>query len=176
MARLETSLQRINHWDAALAVRCNQACRLGFVREALRVASRLGDGVFWYGLMLIMPLTYGYAALGAVARMVLAGALGVAVYKLLKTVTSRPRPCEVYAVITAQARPLDRFSFPSGHTLHAVSFSTIATAYFPELGPPLWSFTAVVAASRPTLGLHYPSDVLAGGLIGWAIARAALSV
>jgi len=176
MARLESSLQRINQWDTALAVRCNLACRFGWAREVFRAVSRLGDGVFWYALMLLMLVIYGAEALGAVARMALAGMFGVALYGALKSATARPRPCEVYPTITAQAAPLDRFSFPSGHTLHAVSFSSIATAYYPDLGAPLWSFAALVAASRPILGLHYPSDVLAGALMGWAIAIMVLSV
>jgi undecaprenyl-diphosphatase len=62
--------------------------------------------------------------------------------------------------------PLDRFSFPSGHTLHAVSFSTVALFYYPQLGWLLVPFTLLVAASRIVLGLHYPSDVLVASVIG----------
>jgi undecaprenyl-diphosphatase len=74
--------------------------------------------------------------------------------------------------IRAGTPPLDRYSFPSGHTLHAVSFTAIATAHFPELGWVLVPFTVLVAASRVVLGLHYPSDVLAGAAIGAALAGA----
>jgi membrane-associated phospholipid phosphatase len=65
--------------------------------------------------------------------------------------------------------PLDEFSFPSGHTLHAVSFTIVALAYYPWLAPLLVPFTAGVALSRVVLGLHYPSDVLAatGIALGW---------
>jgi undecaprenyl-diphosphatase len=66
---------------------------------------------------------------------------------------------------------LDRFSFPSGHTMHAVAFSLIAATTFPELAWPLWSFTVLVALSRPMLGLHYPSDVLAGALLGTGVVQ-----
>ena len=62
--------------------------------------------------------------------------------------------------------PLDEFSFPSGHTLHAVSFTLIALAYVPMLAPLLVPFTLLVALSRIVLGLHYPSDVLAATVIG----------
>ena len=66
--------------------------------------------------------------------------------------------------------PLDRFSFPSGHTLHAVGFSLVAAAYYPELAPLLSGVTVMVAASRMVLGLHYPSDVLAGATLGAGVA------
>lgn len=76
--------------------------------------------------------------------------------------------------ITCNARPLDQFSFPSGHTLHAVAFTTITIAYFPQLAFLLIPFAFLVALSRMVLGLHYPSDVLAGAAIGAAIAGISL--
>jgi len=70
--------------------------------------------------------------------------------------------------------PLDEFSFPSGHTLHAVTFTIIALAYAPLLAPLLLPFALLVAASRVVLGLHYPSDVLAATLIGCGLGAVSL--
>lgn len=58
---------------------------------------------------------------------------GTILYRWLKAKTTRPRPYQVNRAIACSARPLDRFGFPSGHTLHAVAFSIIALAYFPQL-------------------------------------------
>jgi undecaprenyl-diphosphatase len=162
------------HWDLAVCIRCNRVSRIAFWRHFFRVTSRLGDGVFWYALMTVLPLLYGNEAWTTVARMVVAGALSLALYKWLKAKTSRPRPYQVYDAIAAAAPALDRFSFPSGHTLHAVSFSVVAIAGFPALAPLLLPFAALVALSRPVLGLHYPSDVLAGALIGCLVGNFAL--
>jgi undecaprenyl-diphosphatase len=96
----------------------------------------------------------------------LAALAGVACYKLLKVGTSRPRPYAVSPRIRLGTAPLDQFSFPSGHTLHAVAFSLMASSQYPELGWLLVPFTLLVAASRVVLGLHYPSDVLAGAALG----------
>jgi undecaprenyl-diphosphatase len=159
-------LRRIESLDLALCLRCNRLSRLPFWRQSFRAVSRLGNGVFWYVLMAALPLLYGPVAWPVVARMTAAGLLGLLIYRWLKHKTSRPRPYQVYAAVSAAAPALDRFSFPSGHTLHAVSFSLVAGAAFPELAPLLWGFTALVALSRPVLGLHYPSDVLAGALLG----------
>ena len=74
----------------------------------------------------------------------------------------------------AHVPPLDEFSFPSGHTLHAISFTMVALAYYPALVVLLVPFTVLVALSRVVLGLHYPSDVLAACLIGGALGSLAL--
>ncbi len=72
--------------------------------------------------------------------------------------------------------PLDRFSFPSGHTLHAVAFTIIASIHYPQLPFLLVPFTLLTAASRIVMGLHYPSDVLAGACLGAIIASASFLV
>ena len=72
--------------------------------------------------------------------------------------------------------PLDRFSFPSGHTLHAVGFTLLAVHAHPELAWFLIPFTVLVALSRLVLGLHYPSDVLTGAAIGTLMATLAIGL
>src|SRR5690606_16957595 len=76
--------------------------------------------------------------------------------------------------VRAWVAPLDEFSFPSGHTLHAVAFSTVAVAHYPVLAWALVPFTGAVALSRVVLGLHYPSDVLAATAIGGLLAAVSL--
>jgi undecaprenyl-diphosphatase len=95
-------------------------------------------------------------------------------YKILKRWTRRPRPFASDVRIRAWVAPLDEFSFPSGHTLHAVAFSIVAIAHYPMLATVLVPFTACVAVSRVVLGLHYPSDVLAAIGIGSTLAALSL--
>jgi undecaprenyl-diphosphatase len=72
--------------------------------------------------------------------------------------------------------PLDAFSFPSGHTLHAVAFTLVALGYWPWLASLLVPFTLLTATSRVALGLHYPSDVIAGAALGAAIGASSLAL
>jgi len=156
--------------------RVNRACHHDLIRQTFRFISRIGDGVVWYLLMLALPLRFGYAGLKAAGVMALAGAVGLLVYKSLKRTLVRERPYIRFAGIYPGIPPLDRYSFPSGHTLHAVAFTTLATAYFPVLGWALIPLALLIGASRVVLGLHYPSDVLAGGAIGATLAATALLI
>ena len=176
MSRLESGLERLRLWDSALCVRFNGAVRIAPVRRVFRIVSRLGDGVFWYSLMLALLATGGVDAFGPVGRMAGTGLVCTLIYKWLKSKTLRPRPFAVENAVRAGADPLDPFSFPSGHTLHAVAFSIVAIAFYPVLAWLLVPFTLLVAASRVVLGLHYPSDVLAGAALGALIARGALAL
>jgi undecaprenyl-diphosphatase len=98
----------------------------------------------------------------------------VVLYKLIKTRAVRERPYITHPAISCIAAPLDRYSFPSGHTLHAVSFAVIAIQAFPVLAWLLVPLALLIALSRVVLGLHYPSDVVAGALLGEGIAQVTL--
>ncbi len=170
MFSLKLPLQRISRYDIELCVFCNRQSRNLAVRYLFRIISRLGDGVFWYTLMAALLIQFQMAALMPVAHMLIVAALGTLIYKLIKGKTLRPRPFNVYPAIVCMGKTLDQFSFPSGHTMHAVAFSIIAVSYFPFLFWLVAPFALLVALSRPILGLHYPSDVLAGAALGTTLA------
>lgn len=176
MSQLHYALDFILRWDRRVCVRLNGTLRFWPVLHGFRAVSRLGDGLFWYSLMLALLLTYGRDAAFSVVHLAMVGIVCTLTYKAVKRSTLRPRPYEVMSVVARGAAPLDAFSFPSGHTLHAVAFTLVATAYYPWLAALLLPFTLLVAASRVILGLHYPSDVLAGALIGALLAAASFLV
>jgi undecaprenyl-diphosphatase len=173
---LNALMARIDAAEYGLCRTLNRGAAFAIPRTVFRVASRLGDGVIWYLLIVMLPFLYGAAALRPAIVMALTGVLGLLLYTLLKRVFVRERPFITHTSIDMKAVPLDRYSFPSGHTLHAVSFAWQATAHFPELGWVLLPLAALIAGSRVVLGLHYPSDVLAGAAIGAALAELGTSL
>ena len=141
----------------------------------LRTVSWLGDGPLWYATMVGLPLFEGWAGWPCTLQMITAGAINLLLYLCLKHGIGRPRPYVTCPDIRACARALDRFSFPSGHALHAVAYAMIISHHYPAMTIALWAFVGLVAISRVTLGLHYPSDVLAGGAVGASIAGIVLA-
>ena len=151
----ETVCRRVNAWS-----------HTGWVRVLFGTVSRLGDGVLWYAVMAVLAVTGGPGGPTAAARMALTGLAATTVYKVLKGVFRRQRPPARHEGLHLSVPPLDEFSFPSGHTLHAVAFTIVAVEACPPLAVLLVPFAALVAVSRVVLGLHYVSDVLVGALLG----------
>ena len=167
-------LAHIDTADYRICRRLNRGAAWLLVRKPFQLASRLGDGVAWYALIFLLPFLYGAVAVRPAIVMALTGTLGIAIYGALKRLFVRERPFIKHAGISRAAAPLDRYSFPSGHTLHAVSFAWQASTHFPELGWVLVPLAGLIAASRVVLGLHYPTDVIAGAVIGAALAQLGL--
>jgi undecaprenyl-diphosphatase len=167
--------RRVDALEQSACVQLNRASRHEALRWLFTTASRLGDGVFWYLLMLAFAVASQQGALVAL-QMAVAALFGLALYHQLKHRLVRERPYISHASIRLGTAPLDRYSFPSGHTLHGVCFTTIAVTHVPELGFVLVPLSLVIAASRVVLGLHYPSDVAAGALLGFVIASTTITL
>jgi undecaprenyl-diphosphatase len=169
MLKLQQTLGWVQSVDSRLCVKVSHTGQYRFIRHSFRAISRMGDGMFWYLLMLVIALTQGQAGLYVCLQMLTVGLTGTLVYKWLKHRTSRPRPFQVRQDVLLSGTPLDYFSFPSGHTLHAVAFGMVAVQHYPQLFPIIYPFVVLVGMSRVVLGLHYPSDVLAGAGIGYVL-------
>lgn len=159
-------VEKFISFELELCLFINKLSDYQVLRSFFATISRLGDGMFWYSLMLLLPLIYGFNAWQVSISMAITSFIGLIIYKLIKSQTERLRPYAVNEHINLGTTPLDKYSFPSGHTLHAVSFTIIAVYYFPELGWIVIPFSFLVALSRVLLGLHYPTDVAAGAVIG----------
>ncbi len=160
------AVKRMADCDMAVCGLLNGIARRRGVKSFFVLVGRLGDGWCWYALLVVLPLLYGQKGVASSFLLVRIGVLNYLLYKVIKELTGRPRPCAVDARISLGAAPLDQYSFPSGHTMHAVAFTVAAAAQHGELGCLLAPFAALVALSRMVLGLHYPTDVIAGGAIG----------
>lgn len=142
----------------------------------MKFASRLGDaGFIWILLgviLLLIPKTRKVGALVTVALILDV----VTCNMLLKPLVARTRPYDVNTSIELLVRAPKDFSFPSGHT--AASFAAFAALWFAKekkLWVPALVLAVLIAISRMYFYVHYPTDVLAGVLLGifcgWAAAK-----
>ena len=167
-----TAWARLQSFDSSLCTRFQESVS-GRGRRLFGLASRVGDGPLWVAAILLSPL---YGSWDLAVRLAAVGVVNHLSYRLIKSATARPRPFVVERRIVCAVAPLDQYAFPSGHTMHAVAFTFVLTAQLPWLAILLLPLAAAIALSRVALGLHYPSDVLSGAVLGACVAWLGVSL
>jgi len=165
------TLQRLSEVELPITLYFNRVNHRVLCSHFFAAISRMGNGIFWYSIIASLPFIYGWPAVKYSLQMLAVGFVALLIYKTLKMSTTRQRPYQVDKNIFQNVPALDLYSFPSGHIMHAVSFSLVLTHFYPEWGWVVWPFTVLVAFSRLILGLHYPSDVIVGAAIGFIVAQ-----
>ena len=114
---------------------------------------------------------------GLLSGLAQGASLGVTL--ILKELVGRPRPFSALTSVNVKHRwSAGGASFPSGHTSQAFSIATIFSLRYKKVGitVPFFLWAAAIGYTRIFLGVHYPSDVLGGAVIGVASGFAAWSV
>ncbi|WFF42975.1 phosphatase PAP2 family protein [Salinicola endophyticus] len=164
------TFERLDRFESRLSHRFAELSRHSPTLWLFRLVSRVGDWPAWVLLCLCQPLWHGTRGWLIAVYWGLTTAVAALLYRLLKTRLCRERPYITFSTIRCSMPPVDRYSFPSGHTLHAVMFTLLTATTTPSLLPVVFPLACLIAASRVVLGLHYLSDVLIGGLIGAGLA------
>ena len=136
--------------------------------------TRLGDGWFWFLLSLFIILFDPTGWHTSIFPLAVAFLLEIPLYRTLKQTFSRPRPYQIRDDVCCLKMPSDQFSFPSGHTAAAFVVLTVIASIYSWLFIPLFVLAVTIGASRIYLGVHYPSDVLAGAVLGLCCGNVAL--
>lgn len=163
--------------DAEILLWIQAHLRKEFLTPIMLFLTNLGNaGWFWLTLLAILLLfpKYKKAALTGIIAVV----IGFLITNLcLKNIVARTRPYELIEGLTYLGIKPHDFSFPSGHATCSIAASVALYKCLPKkAGIPLLTLAILICFTRLYAGVHYPTDVLAGILIGSASAALALYI
>ena len=148
-------MRRVHRWRAPR-----------WFRILMVFATRSGDGWLWYALGVILMIYGGNHRWEAIGAGATAAVAGIFLFRSLKKLSRRKRPCEIEPHCWAALLPPDKYSFPSGHSISAFAVAMSIGLFYPQLEVCLLVAALLIATSRIILGMHFLSDVLAGCAIG----------
>jgi undecaprenyl-diphosphatase len=167
------TLKRITEVDTALFFWFNRFSESSNCKM-IKAVSKTGDGYLYLVIAFVMFLIDNEHATLFLYTALMAYALEVPIYLILKQMFKRERPSACLCNFTAHITPSDKFSLPSGHTAAAFLMATIIASFFPSLALISFTWATLVGLSRILLGVHFPLDVVLGAILGSTLATLSL--
>ena len=168
-------LQRIHAGDVFAFYWCMGRRHKRVLTRCSKVVSHSADGFYYPCLPVAVYLLGGNQASSMLLALTLGFLLERPLYTILKKGFKRNRPAQSIPDFSSAITPSDQFSFPSGHTSGAFLSATVTVALFPWLFWPMYLWASLVGASRILLGVHFPTDTLAGAVMGATIGGLTIS-
>ena len=154
---LQTEFQILD-WIAGL--------RTEWLDTLMPIISAFGnDGIGWIIVAVVLTCIPKYRKAGLTMGLALIFCLLIG-NMTLKPLIARPRPYSYFPEMALLVAPLSDFSFPSGHTFASFASATALYLHHKKFGIAAYILAAVIAFTRLYLYVHFPSDVLAGLLLG----------
>ena len=170
-------MQAIFNFDAGILLWIQAHIRCAFLNPVMIFVTHLGDkGLFWIALTLLMLFFRKTRRTGVASAISMVIGLIVA-NLLLKNLVHRIRPYEMIEGLELMIEKQKDFSFPSGHATNSfacawVIFRTMQKRY----GVPALVLAILISLSRLYVGVHYPTDIIAGVAIGIGAAEAGIAI
>lgn len=162
-------LNNLYQYDLRILLWCGKSrCYLKFM-QSVRLISRSGDGYLQLALPLSLLIFLPEHGKNFCLLAAFAFTIERPLYFILKCSLKRRRPPEIVPCFTSVVTPSDRFSFPSGHTMAAFTLAGLCYCSFGAIAIPFYLWATAVGTSRVLLGVHFPSDIIAGATIGTLI-------
>lgn len=146
----------------------NHTLSVGFLDKFFSIITNVNNWYITYVLLLSISWIKGgrkgkIAVLGIILLIIFADQTG---YRILKEFFARPRPCHALLDVLTPVGCTGTYSFPSNHALNNFAAAMFFYRLFPKLKWILFITASLIAISRVYLGLHYPSDIIGGAIIG----------
>ena len=166
----------VTHWDNVFATAIFGLNGRKILSFAMPWISHTGNGYYYPAVPALLLFVDSLIAWNFFIAGLFAFGIELPLYKFIKNRIKRDRPFETLSSVYQRIAPSDQFSFPSGHTAAAFVMATLLSYFFPFIAMPVFSWALLVGFSRIYLGVHYPTDILAGLVIGLLSACSALII
>jgi len=171
---VEKKIKTLKQWDDRLCVTVFQWHGKKIIDRTMIAASWFGHGFLYPVVVIGVALFNPTIRKPLISAGVVSFLVELCVYLLIKFIIRRPRPSYNILEIRHRMSLPDPYSFPSGHAAASFVMATLLSHFFPAIAVPLYAVAVLIGVSRIYNGLHYPSDVLAGWILGAASARIGL--
>lgn len=173
---IQTLFKNINSWDNIICLTVHSWNGKRLFDQFIYWISKSGDGYLYVLTGLFFLFTRNQEVLSVLFAGLIAFAIELPVHAILKKLTKRKRPFNKIGTLHHLIKPPKSLSFPSGHSAAAFIFATLIKILFPSLAILLYSWAGLVGFSRVYLGVHYPSDVIVGMVLGFVSVTIGLSI
>lgn len=160
-------MEGLLHMDGQILLFLQEAVRNPILDPVMKVITTLGNaGIFWIVLTLLLLIFPKTRRIGWMSACALIFSLLINNI-LLKNLVARTRPYYMVEGLMPLIKKPTEFSFPSGHAGSSFASACVLYRRLPKkFGVPILILAVLISFSRLYVGVHYPSDVLAGALTG----------
>ena len=163
---MSTLFRKIERRDEQVLMVFNETIRCRALDVLMPAITYLGSltfcVVFCIVMFLIPDVVIHYLAVNTAAALILSGIAA----QIIKVSVNRIRPYIMLTDLNIKKIGIDKYSFPSGHTTAAFTTAVMVAFFFPSITIPCILLACGVGISRMYLGVHFPSDVLVGMILG----------
>lgn len=163
--------------DGNILLWIQEYIRNDFLTPVFIFITSLGDeGFIWIAIALVLLFIKKYRKTGITVGVSLLGSL-IFNNIIIKNIVARTRPYRVIDTLTILIEEPGEFSFPSGHTSSSFAAGVVLFLLLPrKYGVPALVLAFLIGISRLYVGVHYPTDVLGGMVMGTILAIAAIKL
>ena len=170
-------MEKLQEIDGEILLWIQDNLRISFLNPVIKFITSFGNsGLIWIGIIIVLLAMKKYRYVGIVSAASLISRYLIS-NVILKNLVQRVRPYEVVEGLTSLVGKMHDSSFPSGHASSSIAVAVVLLALMPKkVGIPCMALALLICFSRLYVGVHYPTDVLAGMIIAFICALISIKI